>query len=582
VKIACACLALMTSAVLATPPRVSPATLLQEADHAMSSDHARFVRLLVRLHGIEGSLTPEQQQLVRLLDAINNDITGHSTKAIHQYQEILEYPQSELIGFRARSALIVLLMQQQKYVEAYTLTNTLIAKMPRINDVHVRLQALKILIRVSNSEQRYDQAIHYADQLQALGRKKKYRCEAGVFRTQAMLYRGDSTSKAKADFTNTIETCKSANMLGFASSLRLSWGELLGEEGHADQSIAYLRRITPDLMRSGFKPYAASLQAFLSQAYLKKGDYATARRHALAALHASDPKRYNWTLQYTYRMLYLIDKHEHRFASALVMYKHYLEQYKVTMANAQAQALAYQMAKQDVLAKKLELRKLDRQNKILKLRQSLDRKSAETSGLQILLLLLILGCLVLWAFRTKHSQIRFRTMARHDDLTGVLNRQHFFDKAGHALNRLQKTGGHACLMILDMDHFKRINDVYGHVAGDTVLKHVVQTCRVHLHDSDVFGRLGGEEFGILMPDCSVARGMEIGERIRLSLARTPVRILESESVTVTSSIGLASTESHGHALKPLLFAADEALYTAKRGGRNRLMAHPREPMATRS
>ena len=539
----------------------------------MSTDHRRFARLLEQLHKVENTLTPEQSQHLQFLDAVKNDMAGKTTLAMRQYQDILEQPLDPLTGIRARTALIALYLQQQKYVKAYSLANTLIAEMPRIKDRRVHLYALKILIRVSNSEQRYDQAIRYADQLEAMGGNDEYRCEARVFRTQAMLYRGDSTTSARADFRKAIDTCRSANLLGFANNLRLDWAELESEEGHPDQSIADLHRITPDVMRSGFRPSVATLQAFLSQAYLKKGAFARARRHALAALEASDPKDSNWTLQYVYRILYRIDKHDHHFSSALRMHEKYMQQYKASMADARAQALAYQMVRQDILSKKLRLEELGKQNRVLRLRQSLDRKSAETSHLYILLLLLVLAFIGFWAYRIKHSQVRFRRMARHDDLTGVLNRPYFFEQVENALLRLEKTGGEACFLILDMDHFKRVNDMYGHISGDKVLKHVTRICLQELRSEHIFGRMGGEEFGILIPDGSRTLGMEIGDRIRRALAATPVAVHEHTSVTITASIGLAHTALCGHALKALLIAADEALYAAKRSGRNKLILH---------
>ncbi|HET8554216.1 MAG TPA: GGDEF domain-containing protein, partial [Rhodanobacteraceae bacterium] len=216
---------------------------------------------------------------------------------------------------------------------------------------------------------------------------------------------------------------------------------------------------------------------------------------------------------------------------------------------------------------------LSKQNKILQLRQSLDHKAAENNRLYILLLLLILAFIGLWAYRTKHSQIRFREMAHHDDLTGCLNRKHFLDVAEKALHHLQKTHTHACLLILDMDHFKRINDTHGHLNGDKVLRHVAMTCREELRTSDIYGRLGGEEFGILIPDCLCEQGSDIGRRICQSLAATSASLDNGVRVTVTASVGLACTDTVGWDLRQLLTQADRALYGAKRDGRNRLSVH---------
>ncbi len=559
----------------AAPPPVAPAsspsTLLREADRVMAMNRPRFTQLLDQLHQASNRLTPEQAQHLQLLDAIHADMAGHSAEAVRQYSDILDHPVHPLIEIRARAALITLYLQQRQYIKAYALANKLIGKLPDIDDRRVRQVALKILIRVLDSEKQYDQAIDYANQLEALTHRDEIRCEAGVFRTQDMLQRNDAYDLAAENVNRTIAVCRKAGMLDFSNSLRLDWAERITEEGHPARAIAYLDRIRASVMRSGFRPHIATLEIFLARAYMAEGKFDIARQHARAALAACDQKGHSWMLEASYRALYRIEKHDGDFQRALDMHEKFMEQHQASEDQARAEAMAYQIVKQDVLAKRLKVDKLGKQNRILLLRQSLDRKSAETSRLYIVLLLLILAFIGFWAYRIKHSQVRFRRLARHDGLTGACNRQHFFEQAEAILQRLQRSGQPACLLILDMDHFKRINDVHGHACGDMVLQHVIRICRDYARPSDIIGRLGGEEFGILMPDCDGTLAMETGERIRHALALSPVRIRHAETLTVTASIGLACSDLHGHALKPLLVAADHALYAAKRGGRNRVV-----------
>jgi diguanylate cyclase (GGDEF)-like protein len=131
---------------------------------------------------------------------------------------------------------------------------------------------------------------------------------------------------------------------------------------------------------------------------------------------------------------------------------------------------------------------------------------------------LVIVAIVLLMFRLKHSQLRFRKMARHDGLTGAFNRQHFLHEASRILQRLEQADAGACLVVLDLDHFKQINDTYGHSAGDQALRRVVEICRRELRGSDLFGRLGGEEFGVLMPASTCEQGVEIASRIAVSLS----------------------------------------------------------------
>jgi diguanylate cyclase (GGDEF)-like protein len=125
--------------------------------------------------------------------------------------------------------------------------------------------------------------------------------------------------------------------------------------------------------------------------------------------------------------------------------------------------------------------------------------------------------------------------------------------------------------MLDLDHFKQINDTYGHAAGDEVLQRIVAVCRQELRDSDLFGRMGGEEFGILMPGCTCEQGVEIATRIRRALASALLKLGPETSVVVSASLGLAHSAASGYAFHQLFSDADAALYRAKHGGRNRLV-----------
>jgi diguanylate cyclase (GGDEF)-like protein len=162
-------------------------------------------------------------------------------------------------------------------------------------------------------------------------------------------------------------------------------------------------------------------------------------------------------------------------------------------------------------------------------------------------------------------------MARHDGLTGVCNREHFFEEAERVLRRLHRTGADTCLVVLDLDHFKRVNDTHGHAVGDEVLRRAVAVARQELGDSGLLGRLGGEEFGILMPACSREQGHEVASRIRRALAATPMMLDPNVTIMVSASFGLACSTGSVHTLRQLLIEADAALYRAKDGGRNQVV-----------
>ena len=164
-------------------------------------------------------------------------------------------------------------------------------------------------------------------------------------------------------------------------------------------------------------------------------------------------------------------------------------------------------------------------------------------------------------------------ISARDALTGLYNRWYVMEKIDAEMNRALRHGLPMSVLMLDIDHFKRINDSFGHPAGDSVLKSVgavlKESCRVY----DVPGRYGGEEFCIVFPDTASKGTSIVAERIREKLEHTPHNVA-SETITVTASIGVAGTDSVTDegvlSANALLERADRALYTAKNHGRNRV------------
>ena len=159
--------------------------------------------------------------------------------------------------------------------------------------------------------------------------------------------------------------------------------------------------------------------------------------------------------------------------------------------------------------------------------------------------------------------------ATHDPLTGLWNRGAILDLLQRELNRAERSQQTMGVFMLDIDHFKQINDSYGHLVGDQVLKEVARRLSTSVRNYDWVGRYGGEEFLIVASNCPCDTMENYGERLRLDLAATPV-ITEAGGVAVSASIGAASTQSRPWHQDSLLRAADAALYRAKENGRNRL------------
>ena len=161
-----------------------------------------------------------------------------------------------------------------------------------------------------------------------------------------------------------------------------------------------------------------------------------------------------------------------------------------------------------------------------------------------------------------------RLKALIDPLTGLPNRAAWGERLAHEVEQWQAHGNPLLIAMLDLDHFKRINDGYGHLAGDKVLKIVAAQLRKHLRPNDFVARFGGEEFVLLIPDTTLAAGLQVLEKLRSAIAACPFHF-KGEPVTLTCSIGLAPFKLADRS-EQVLKRADEALYRAKDNGRNRI------------
>jgi diguanylate cyclase (GGDEF)-like protein len=156
-----------------------------------------------------------------------------------------------------------------------------------------------------------------------------------------------------------------------------------------------------------------------------------------------------------------------------------------------------------------------------------------------------------------------------DFLTGVLNRRAFFAHSEQQLAIAQRYGRNLALVLLDIDHFKRFNDNYGHLVGDDILRNAVQKIAQLLRKMDVFARYGGEEFIILLPESDLEQGVAVAEKLRAMLAAQAFALEDGRELGITASFGVSAL-SAGESLDQLIRQADEALYSAKGKGRNRV------------
>jgi diguanylate cyclase (GGDEF)-like protein len=565
----------LDAAAAATPPPAAPsprdiAQLLQRADGMESSNIVEFTSILHRLEGSRKQLTAGQQWHLRYLQARRVTFLGDFKAAIPLMEDVAEGASDPLLSFRARATTVDLLVTQSRYKDAFERLDPLLTMLPQVTDKKARVQALGVAAQLYLEAGQYDLAESYAEQLLGESSDAKGICVARYYLLNAFV-RGGQTQVAEAQRRDGMAACDKAGDVLIADMFKSVVARLDIQQGRPEEAIKLLLGNYANVQQKRFPPAIADYDELLAMAYQKIGASTQAKHYAVRVVtnNKSIGGVYSESTAVAYRILYEVEKSQGHVDMALAYHESYMAADKGYVNDQTTKALAYQIVKQRLLAKKLQVEELDKRNKLLTLQGELDRKEVETGRLYILLLLLVLAFIGLWACRIKRSQLRFMRLARRDGLTGIFNRQHFVGEAERQLQYCRKSDRDACLVVLDLDHFKQVNDTHGHAVGDRVLKRAVQACQLHLRSTDLFGRLGGEEFGMLLPECTMDLAVVRVEEMRAAVASVSAGE-DAPGITVSASFGVATAANSGYDLRQLMSDADDALYEAKRAGRNRI------------
>lgn len=170
----------------------------------------------------------------------------------------------------------------------------------------------------------------------------------------------------------------------------------------------------------------------------------------------------------------------------------------------------------------------------------------------------------------KQAEEKFHYFSVHDPLTGLYNRRVLEERIADEIHRAERYQHNIAIFMLDIDHFKLINDTYGHQSGDVVLCHLAKLLEDSIRKTDYVARYGGEEFIVVLPETSLLKSKELAERLCGQIAKTSITINGNKQISMTVSIGVATFPEYGKSWKELLAAADSAMYAAKRSGRNQV------------
>ncbi len=546
---------------------------LQRADQLKTADNDKFQALLKQLDAQAGQLTGAQRDFLEYLHAWQLGYLGDYPGALSAFETLMARTSDATVRARARISLVNDQVNAAHYEDAYANLGVLLDSLPQIENRTAHLLSLTVATVLYDEAGQHELAQNFADQALAYDQSDRSVCVA-MRRKAESLYKTGQLRTDDVQVRGGLEACQRIGDALYTNLIRTSVARAHVGRGDAAGALALLEPYVSEIARTHSSPANSRFHATLSRCYLLTGDLARADQSARIAIEYANKQVNSEASAEAWQVLYESAKQRGNDKDALTFHEKYAAADKGYLNDTSARALAYQMVHQQVLDKKRQIDTLNEKNHTLELSQQLDSATAKNRLLLIALLAAVLAGVAAWAYRTKRSQLKFQRLAQRDSLTGIANRQHFMETAHDSLRYCAKDSRDASVLALDLDHFKSINDMHGHAAGDAVLKRVVAACQAQLRSIDVFGRFGGEEFAILLPDCDEAEAQQRAEAIRAAIAGSRgVADPSATGIVATASFGVASTQTSGYNLATLLANADSALYDAKRTGRNRVLTY---------
>ncbi|MGS0681812.1 tetratricopeptide repeat-containing diguanylate cyclase [Shewanella sp. 125m-7] len=462
------------------------------------------------------------------------------------------------------------------YPAALALMAANLERIDEISDIDIKVGSYVRLANLALELDAYQDLRDYALQAMALSHDVDTRqhCFALLYVAVADLKQQQFKS-AESSFKNSQTFCEANQLplIGLMSQKGLALVAIQREDYNRAKSL--LELVLKGYQEFNFQSEINHVNALLSQTYFSLGDASQAEEFANKVMSLSDDPshiEYKAIAAKVLSQRYLESKQYKLAYDYVESHQHYTN---LMLDDTKAKANAYQMAKFKHREQAREIALLNQERELLQTQKELDR-SDRTNNLMIVTMLIgsifFLSLFVIYSHRQK---IRYRKLALTDRLTGVYNRGAGQDFAENEFVQVSMRQAEFSVVVFDLDLFKNINDSYGHATGDWTLKHVVSAVKPLIRDSDIFTRMGGEEFALFLPYSNETVAQGIAERCKEAIAAIDTKY-SGHAFNISASFGVASNTVEDLSLDPLLKRADIALYASKHSGRNRVTAYTAE------
>ncbi|MBO1254377.1 GGDEF domain-containing protein [Alteromonas sp. 5E99-2] len=558
---------LYTSCVSATVSsnEISQSEKLEQAYALRSSSPEKAKTMLASVS--RRQLNPLQQDKFDYLLAYSYFINGEINSAIEAFSALANNAQTEEFIQTSLASLVSLYSATQDWTNAQKLLDRVLPFTNASNTLPSRENALTAVINYYNQVDELELLAQFIKPLLSENLSLRFHCHA-YFEWFNAVVELDLNQLNEQRFESALEQCNELNEPIITYAIYENFARYLFYSGKTDKALKMLNIHLQQAAAVGYSALTQEYYELLGKIYLTTNQLIEAQVFANKAIALEIPNVATPSNIAAHETLYKVAEKQGNFEQAFYHYRTFAELNSRKIDNKNAKTLAIQKSKFDSEQKTSKIDLLDKENALLKSNALLAKKSNVIQNLLIVIFMLFCLGLGYWLLKKHKSYIQVRELSQQDELTGLANSRHFKSRAADIIRQAKEQNKAISFVMFDLDDFKNINDEYGHRIGDFALEGAAKAAKSQCRQNDFIGRLGGEEFCVLMEDCDALQAQEFAESCRAEIEK----ILKEErlSIKVTASFGVSDTHITQYSFKSLYNSADQAMYIAKRKGKNRV------------
>ncbi len=550
---------------------------LVTVERIRKSNPDQFDKMLDKVSDLEKSRSTEERCFYKFLRYYQEGHLGDYNNTIEKLDLLAAQCKGVDNQLRIKKFLANMQMIKGDFKQAISNLNTAIELTNSTNDNYLKSQVFNVAAISYRLMHQDSLSIKYADILINSNLNPEDLC-LGQFNKYRVLMRQGKALKFEENIKEAIDNCYLSKNTIASLFLQFDWYRYtIRNQSEANNAAVNLKLLNDEVSETGFKNIQVYYQALLSRILLQAGDNEAANVFAIKAIQNNLSIGESEQLLMALEVLIDISIQQGNFKQAYEYTQQKSRTENKTYERKLATQVAYYRVLHENLAQELEIEQLNRNNQLLSLENLLANETSKKQKLMMLLVLSLLILLGLWTYKIKRKHDYFKEVAEIDHLTQVFTRKAFEEhmKAMLAASKIKQEPVN--LAIMDLDHFKNVNDQHGHLVGDWVLKAVIKTCEQVADQDIMIARLGGEEFALVCPGISLLHMMDLIDKLRIAIEQMDCTESGS-SINITASFGVTNTELSGARTSMLLTHADLALFEAKNNGRNQVVSYDSKVM----